>query len=211
MPVSVDELARDAAACAAAGAGAIHMHPRDADGRERLEAEIIDTVVVAVRDACDLPVGVSTGAWIEPDLERRLSLLREWRAPDYASVNVSETGFADVMRTLMDAGIGIEAGVWSVEDAERLAGSGLADRVLRVLVEPVDAGEGALATVEAIHAALDRHGIAAPRLQHGDGEATWPLLSDALRRGLDTRIGLEDIRDGAGNAALVQMAIDRRF
>ena len=33
VPVSPDELALDAAACVAAGAEAIHLHPRDAGGR----------------------------------------------------------------------------------------------------------------------------------------------------------------------------------
>jgi hypothetical protein len=82
------------------------------------------------------------------------------------------------MRTLLDAGVGIEAGVWSVEDAERLAASGLGDRVTRVLIEPVDVSAGdALAVVDEIHAALDRLGLTAPRLQHGDGEATWVLCA----------------------------------
>ena len=58
LPVSVDELARDAAACVAAGAQAIHLHPRDADGAERLDAQVVDGVVAAVRDACGVPVGV---------------------------------------------------------------------------------------------------------------------------------------------------------
>jgi uncharacterized protein (DUF849 family) len=31
LPVSVQELARDAAACVAAGAREIHLHPRDSD------------------------------------------------------------------------------------------------------------------------------------------------------------------------------------
>lgn len=213
MPVSPGELADDAAACVAAGARAIHLHPRDGDGRERLEAEVVDAVVVRVRDACGVPVGVSTGAWIEPDLERRLALVRAWSAPDYASVNLSEDGAPEVMRALLEAGVGIEAGVWSVADAERLAGSGLGDRVTRVLIEPLGAG-GTLALVEEIHAALDAHGLAAPRLQHGDGEAAWPLLADAVRRGLDTRIGLEDTQHGpdgeraAGNEALVRAARD---
>ena len=65
-------------------------------------------------------MGVSTGAWIEPDLERRVELIAGWSAPDYASVNLSEDGADDVMRALLGAGVGIEAGVWSVEDAERL-------------------------------------------------------------------------------------------
>jgi uncharacterized protein (DUF849 family) len=215
LPVSGQELAGDGAACVAAGAQAIHLHPRDADGAERLEAQVVDAVVAAVRDACGVPVGVSTGAWIEPDLGRRLELIAAWSAPDYASVNLSEAGATDTMRTLLDAGVGIEAGVWSVEDAERLAASGLGDRVTRVLVEPVDVSAGdAVAVVDEIHAALDRLGLTAPRLQHGDGEATWVLLRDAIRRGIDTRIGLEDTvagPDGAktdGNEALVRAARD---
>jgi uncharacterized protein (DUF849 family) len=213
VPVSAEELARDAAACVAAGARAIHLHPRDAAGRERLEAEIVDVVVVRVRAACGVPVGVSTGAWIEPELERRLALIRAWRAPDYASVNLSEPGAAEVMEALLHAGVGIEAGVWSVEDAERLAASGAGGEVTRVLVEPVDAGAaGAVGLVEEIHAALDGLGLTAPRLQHGDGAATWVLLTDAIRRGCDTRIGLEDTLyepDGertTGNDALVRAA-----
>jgi uncharacterized protein (DUF849 family) len=211
VPMSVGELARDAAACVAAGAGAIHMHPRDPEGRESLDVGVVDVVVACVREACGVPVGVSTGAWIEPDVERRVALLSAWRAPDYASVNLSENGAVDVMRALTAAGVGIEAGVWSVADAERLGASGLG--VTRVLVEPVGVGaEEAVAVVEQIHAVLDRLGVAAPRLQHGDGDATWVLLRDAIARGYDTRIGLEDTQyepDGArttGNAALVRAA-----
>jgi uncharacterized protein (DUF849 family) len=213
VPLALDELVRDAAACVAAGAGAIHMHPRDADGHERLDAVVIDVVVERVRAACGVPVGVSTGGWIEPDLDARVALVGAWSAPDYASVNVTEPGFERIMRALLDAGVGIEAGVWSVEDAERLAASGLAERVTRVLVEPVDvAAADAVAVVDAIHGALDRLGVAAPRLQHGDGDATWVLLRDAIERGVDTRIGLEDTQldpDGertAGNEALVRAA-----
>jgi uncharacterized protein (DUF849 family) len=213
LPVSEQELARDGAACVAAGARALHVHPRDADSAERLDAEVVDAAVAAVRDACGVAVGVSTGAWIEPDLGRRLELIAGWSAPDYASVNLSEDGAAETMRTLLDAGVGIEAGVWSVEDAERLAASGLGDRVTRVLVEPVEvSAEDAVGVVDEIHAALDRLGLSAPRLQHGDGEATWVLLRDAIRRGIDTRIGLEDTvagPDGArtsGNEALVLAA-----
>ena len=210
VPLTPEHLAADAVACAAAGARAIHLHPRDEDGRERLDAWLVDAVVEQVRNAAEIPVGVSTGAWIEPDLERRLALVRAWRAPDYASVNLSEEGAIDVMAALTEAGVGIEAGVDSVADAERLAASGA--RVTRVLVEPVDAGDGALEIVAAIHDALDRLGVDAPRLQHGDGDATWVLIEDAVRRGIDTRVGLEDTllgpdgRPTAGNEALVRAA-----
>jgi uncharacterized protein (DUF849 family) len=213
VPLSIEELTRDAEACVAAGARAIHLHPRDREGRERLDADVVDEVAAAVSEACGVPVGVTTGAWIEPDLARRLELVRAWRAPSYTSVNVSEPGATEVMEALIETGVGIEAGVWTVEDADRLAASGLGDRVTRIMIEPVEVpGAGALALVEEIHRALDRHGLAAPRLQHGDGEATWVLLEDAVRRGIDTRIGLEDTQyepDGrrtSGNEALVRAA-----
>jgi uncharacterized protein (DUF849 family) len=170
-------------------------------------------VVERVRDACGVPVGVSTGAWIEPDLRRRLALIAAWRAPDFASVNLSEDGAAEVMAALLDAGVGIEAGVWSVADAERLAATGLGARLTRILVEPVDLPvDGAGAAMDEIHAALDRLGLDAPRLQHGDGDAAWVLVEDAAHRGLDTRIGLEDTLRGPGgevtegNAELVRAA-----
>ena len=66
-PVSVEELERDAAACVAAGARAIHMHPRDPEGRQTLQAWAVDATVARVRDACGVPVGVTTSADIESD------------------------------------------------------------------------------------------------------------------------------------------------
>lgn len=216
-PVSVEELARDDAACVAGGARAIHLHPRDGEGQETLEAGVVDEVVKKVRGACGVPVGTTTSADIEPDPERRLGLVRAWREPDYASVNLSEAGALELMEAL----VGIEAGVWTVEDAERLAASGLGGRVTRILVEPGelqlrdssgDKASGALGLVEDIHGALDELGLASPRLQHGDGRVTWVLLRDAVRRGLDTRVGLEDTLHGpngertTGNEALVRAA-----
>jgi uncharacterized protein (DUF849 family) len=219
-PVSVEELERDASACVVAGARAIHMHPRDPEGLQTMEAGAVDGAVVRVRHACGVPVGVTTSAEIESDPERRLRLVRAWREPDYTSVNLSETGALELREVLVEIGVGVEAGVWTVEDAERLAASGLGARVTRILVEPgelqlegsQDETTRALELVDAIHRTLDRYGLAAPRLQHGDGRVAWVLLRDAVHRGLDTRIGLEDTLVGpdgertAGNEALVRAA-----
>jgi hypothetical protein len=80
-------------------------------------------------------------------------------------------------------------------------------------VEPVEVpATEALAFVGEIHRALDGLGLTAARPQHGDGDATWVLLTDAIRRGVETRIGLEDTLyepNGeltAGNEALVRAA-----
>jgi uncharacterized protein (DUF849 family) len=49
-------------------------------------------------------------------------------------------------------------------------------------------------------------------LLHGTGRSSWPLLGEAIRRGFDQRIGLEDVLvlpDGSradGNAELVAAA-----
>jgi uncharacterized protein (DUF849 family) len=213
VPITADELMEDARRCARAGAESFHIHPRDHDGLEQLAPDVVDHVARAVREACGLPVGVSTGAWIEPDLEERVGLIGKWTEPDYATVNLSEHGSQLIMRTLLDAGIGIEAGIWTVDDVRALASSGLANAVLRVCIEPIELeASGATAFVAAIHDELDRYRIDAPRLQHGDGGATWILLRDAIRRGLSTRIGLEDtvrLPDGSladGNEALVAAA-----
>ncbi len=213
VPVLAEELARDARACAQAGAAEFHIHPRDEAGSERLDAATVEHCVRLVREATGLPVGVTTGAWIEPDLPRRLDLVRAWRTPDYASVNLAEPGAIEMIRTLSQVGIGVEAGIWTVADAELLAASGVGDRVMRLMIEPVAVSPGdALTLVCSIHAVLDQAGLRPPRLQHGDGEATWVLLEDAVRRGIDTRIGLEDtlrLPDGstaASNADLVHAA-----
>jgi uncharacterized protein (DUF849 family) len=157
-------------------------------------------------------VGVSTGAWIEPDPRRRAELVSAWREPDMASVNLSEDGAETVMQALLDAGIGIEAGIWSVDDAERLAASGFAARVVRVLVEIAHPVQDPAAEAMTIDERLDRLGIAAPRLHHGEEDATWPVLRQAVTLGRDVRIGLEDtffFPDGAlapSNEALVLAA-----
>lgn len=216
-PISIEELASDAARCVAAGAQLVHLHPRDGEGRETLEPSVVDEVVSRVRHACGVPVGVTTERWIESDLDRRLHLVSRWRSADFTSVNVSEHGAFELMRTLVRIGVGIEAGVWSPEDAERLGASGLGPHVTRVLVEPgtLQVGssrEAALQMVDDIHKILDEFGLTVPRLQHGDGDVTWTLIEDAVRRGIDTRVGFEDTLYGpdgelaSGNVTLVRAA-----
>jgi uncharacterized protein (DUF849 family) len=215
VPVTQDELIRDVRECLAAGAREFHIHVRDAAGNPTLEPGQVDRAASAVRAAGAQAAGVTTVADIEPDLRRRLALIGRWTQPAYSSVNLSEEGAVEVMRTLLAAGIGIEAGVWTPRDAETLVGCGLADRVTRVLVEPGEAQAGrndAIPMVDAIHEILGRADLRAPRLQHGDGELTWLLIEDAARRGLDTRVGFEDtlyLSDGRrarSNADLVTAA-----
>jgi uncharacterized protein (DUF849 family) len=193
VPVTAAEILADAAACVAAGISEIHLHPRADDGAERLDPEIVDATAAAVK-ALGVPVGVTTGAWIEPDPARRQALIKAWREPDYASVILAEPGALEIAEVLLRNGIGVEVGVWTVEDAITLARSDLKDAIQRVLIEPIRTCgvDEALALTARIHVALDEGGVGVPRMQHGEGRATWPVMRDAVRRGCLVRIGFED-------------------
>jgi uncharacterized protein (DUF849 family) len=219
VPQTPDELAADAAAAVAAGAGAVHVHPRDVGGAETLEPDAVLAAVAAVRAAVPAtPVGVTTGLWtVRGDTARRTALVGRWAGPDkpdFASVNLSEPGAAELAGLLARLGIPVEAGVWSADDADRLAASGFGHQVIRVLIEPRDpAPQTAVAAAAAAEAALDRHGLTAPRVHHGYGEATWQVLRAAIARGRGIRVGLEDStvlpdgRQASGNRELVEAAV----
>ncbi|MGD9510617.1 MAG: 3-keto-5-aminohexanoate cleavage protein [Geminicoccaceae bacterium] len=215
LPFSPAETARDAAAVVRAGAAEIHLHVRDEAGRESLAPDAVDATLLAVRAAVPgTLVGVSTGDWIEGDEDRRLAHIAGWRElPDHASVNLSEPGAAAVIELLHRRGVGIEAGLATTADAERLARLGLAALCLRVLVEIEEQDPAAaLARADAVLAALAAAGIRKPLLLHGFDATVWPLVQRALALGLSTRVGLEDgaaLPDGtpaADNAGLVRAA-----
>ena len=86
---------------------------------------------------------------------------------------------------------------------------------LRILVEIMRASaRAAAAMADEVLGALDGAGVPQPRLLHGEGEACWPLVTHAGRRGLPTRIGLEDtaVRPDGGlarsNAELVGLGLE---
>jgi uncharacterized protein (DUF849 family) len=213
IPSSPDEIATDAARVLRAGAGAIHVHPRRRDHSESVAARDVAAVCNAVRSACPgLPVGVTTAAWIEPDPARRLAAIAAWSVlPDFASVNLSEEGAIDVIDLLNERGVGVEAGVWTLDDARLMIDEGLDAACLRILVEveAIEVAEAAVALAAAIDCVLDDGLAQSPRLHHGGGAATWQVIEAAMERGHDVRIGLEDSLIGAdgllveSNAALV--------
>ncbi len=92
--------------------------------------------------------------------------------------------------------------------------SGLAERCVRVLVEPLDADpQQAAAHAAAMEEVLIRAGVSLEQVHHGDGLASWAVNERALRRGHGIRTGLEDttvLPDGCtapDNAALVRAAV----
>lgn len=196
VPCTPGELAGSAREAVAAGAGAVHFHVRGRDERESLDAGDVALAVEAVRAAIPAtPFGVSTGAWIVPDVKARCEKVASWKVlPPFASINFNEEGGVALAALLLSRGVGIEAGVGTVAAGEAFVASGLADRCLRVMFEPEQQdSRAALEGVERLEKMLDRAGVKIPRLLHGLNCTAWDLIDAAARRGYDTRIGFEDV------------------
>jgi uncharacterized protein (DUF849 family) len=195
VPCTPEELAIDAKAVVEAGAHELHIHPRDGMEQETLEPDPTAAALQAIRTRVPgIPIGVSTGWWISPGGHARQQQIRAWHVlPDYVSVNLIEEDAPQIMAIAMEKGIGVEAGVWSVSDTERLVGLPMARRCLRVLIEinEQDVVEGRRVAHEII-SILDHSDIQVCRLLHGADTTKWPLYRDALRLKLDARIGFED-------------------
>jgi len=227
LPVTPEQLGRDARACVAVGAGSLHVHPRDESGAETLEPVAIAAAVHAIRVAAPrTELSLSTGLWIAgDDPAARLRAISGWtERPDLCSVNFSEPGWDELIALLVERGIEVEAGLWQASDAEALAGSGLVESwgagsrgrgrrhlpVRRILIEPHEAsGSDAVARAIEIGTILDRAAIPTPRLYHGYGAATYDVIDAAREAGHDVRIGFEDVltfrdgREAPDNASLL--------
>lgn len=215
IPRTPAQLAAEGRASVDAGARVLHLHPYDGDGHETLEAEPCAAALGAVRAACPgIPVSLSTSADIESDPRRRLELVAGWTdLPDLVTANQGEPGIVDLCEHLIGRRVGIEAGLLSLGDARAFVAAGIADRCVRVLVEPLDADPGdAVAHAAAIEQVLDDAGVTLEQVHHGDGVATWHVIERGVSRGHGIRIGLEDttvLPDGrrpAGNGELVRAA-----
>ncbi|WP_029112961.1 3-keto-5-aminohexanoate cleavage protein [Mycobacterium sp. URHB0044] len=213
LPVTPDQLAAAALQAHQAGAQAVHMHPKTADGVDSLLSDAVDAAVAAVRIAVPgLPLGVTTGFWALPDADARLRAVDAWTVlPDFASLNWHEPGSEELAHLLLDKGLGVEVGLFHAEAVASWARSDLAQHCMRAMIELGPDADVAVADdmVERVLAV----GSPAPVLLHGLDESCWPLLEHAGTRGLQMRIGMEDtlkLPDGSvapDNAALVSAAV----
>ncbi|MGH6761302.1 MAG: 3-keto-5-aminohexanoate cleavage protein [Phyllobacterium sp.] len=195
IPCAPEELAKDAARAVAAGAAELHVHPRGADDLQSLAPGDVAACLAAIRGSLPgIPVGISTLWSIPPTGRERQNHIRQWTTlPDYVSVNLIEDDAPEVIRLVQSMGVGVEAGIWSVTDAERFLTLPEAGKSLRILVEinEQDAGEG-MTVADGIIRVLGEANLKCPILLHGCDATMWPIYHETLARGLDGRIGLED-------------------
>lgn len=215
IPRTPQELAEAARAAVEAGGQVLHLHAYDPSGVETLAAGPCAAALRAVRAACPgIPISLTTWADIESDSRHRLELIAGWtELPELVTANQGEAGILELCEHLMRRGVGIEAGLLSLGDAQAFVRSGIASRCVRALVEPLDADpEVAVAHAAAMEEVLLAAGITLEQIHHGDGVASWAVCRRALSRGHGIRTGLEDtivLPDGrlaADNADLVRAA-----
>ncbi len=211
-PAAIALAARDALQ---AGAHSVHVHAFDRDGRETLDGRACGEVLRSIRSLCQgLPISLTTSATIVADPAERLRVVAAWsELPDLVTANQGEPGIVELCEALLARGVGIEAGLLTLRDAQAFVASGLAPRCRRVLIEPLEMDTHvALRNAAAIEDVVVAAGITLEQVHHGYGVACWAVNRRALTRGHGIRTGLEDVTtlpDGSpapDNATLVTAA-----
>src|SRR5690349_6544206 len=95
LPITADELAEEAAKCAAAGASVIHLHVRREDGSPTQERALFDKAIDAIRARCDVIVQTSTGGAVGMTADERAQPLECKPPPDMATLNAGSLNFGD--------------------------------------------------------------------------------------------------------------------
>jgi uncharacterized protein (DUF849 family) len=214
-PRNPTAIAAAAVAAVAAGAQSVHVHAFDHAGRETLDGAACAKVVRAIRALCPAtPISLTTSATIVVDPEERFRIVEAWEEmPDLATANQGEPGIVELCELLLSRGIGIEAGLLSVDDARAFVVSGLAGRCRRVLIEPLDADpDAAVQHAAEMEEVVVSAGITLEQVHHGYGIACWAVNRRGLDRGHGIRTGFEDLsllpdgKPARDNAELVAAA-----
>lgn len=124
LPLTPAELAATARDCAAAGATAIHVHVRDAEGRHSLDAGAYRAAVTAIRAVSDLRIQITTEAAGLFDVAAQINCLRAGLAPE-ASVALREIErvpdrLAEAYRVAEEVGTEVQHILYAPEDLTRL-------------------------------------------------------------------------------------------
>lgn len=211
-PAAIAEAAR---AAVDAGAQSVHVHAFDDAGRETLDGTACAKVLRAIRAFCpETPISLTTSAAIIEDPKERFSVIEAWRElPDLVTANQGEPGIVELCELLLSRGVGIEAGLLSIDDARAFVHSGLASRCRRVLIEPLDADpDTAVQHAAQMEDIVVSAGITLEQVHHGYGMACWAVNRRGLGRGHGIRTGLEDVtmlpdgKQARDNADLVAAA-----
>ncbi len=93
LPITPDEIAREAVAAAEVGASIIHLHARRPEnGRPDYRPETFMQFLPVIREQCDAVINVSTGGGLGMSIDERLAAALE-ASPEMASLNMGSLNF----------------------------------------------------------------------------------------------------------------------
>src|SRR6201994_2742940 len=93
LPLTPDEIARDAIAAAEAGASILHLHARDPEnGRPTPSPEVFMQFLPRIKQACNAVVNITTGGGLGMTLEERLAAPLRAK-PEMCSMNMGSMNF----------------------------------------------------------------------------------------------------------------------
>ena len=195
IPQSLDEIGKEVRTIHQIGYKVFHIHCYDKSGNESIKPGDVDNLVSRIKNISQgIQIGISSGDWIEPDFEKRVTYIKDWEyAPDFVSVNFIEENAPDIAKTLIERGIFVEAGLNEKKAAEIFVNSRIKEGVCRVLIEPEEEIlPDVIKTIGKIENILDSNNINIKRLLHGFNSVSWDILREAKKRGYDSRMGMED-------------------
>ena len=208
LPTTLAELVETARRCQAAGAAMVHVHVRDHDHRPTLDPGRLRDTVLALREATDLVVQLSTGGSVHDALRDRLRVLDA--EPDACSLTMGTTNFGDdvfsnpwpfvteLYRLTQEREVVPEFELFDlghVASLQRLLDRFGAPYGGRVHVDLVMGVPGGMpGTADALVAAV---AALPPEVTSwsatGVGRATLPVALAALSKGGHLRVGMEDV------------------
>jgi 3-keto-5-aminohexanoate cleavage enzyme len=204
LPVTPEEIARDAVAARAAGAAVVHVHARDDQGRPTADLDIARRILDLIRDRTDVLVQLSTGVGLEVPFEERERLVEA--RPAMATLNVCSMTFGrgefrnppDGVRRLaarmQELGVRPELEIYDtghVSTALRLVDEGLLAEPLQFSAVLGVAG-GAPATAASLVRIVEMLPQNAIWQAIGIGRANLSVTAIGLAMGGNARTGMED-------------------
>lgn len=94
LPLTPDDIAKQAIEAAEAGAAILHLHARDpSDGRPSADPAMFDRFVPRIREATDAVINITTGGSTRMTLEERLAYPLQAK-PEMCSLNMGSMNFS---------------------------------------------------------------------------------------------------------------------
>ena len=94
LPITPDQIAKDALGAHAAGAAVVHIHVRDPEtGQPSADPELFGEILSKIKSACDVVVCTTTGGGRGQSAEERVRVVKTY-SPELASLNAGSLNFA---------------------------------------------------------------------------------------------------------------------